>query len=160
MAVIHHNMLNYLKILVLTCISAISTFAACHKEDPSQAPPTLYERLGGIHRISEFVDQFIVNVKEDQAINARFIATLSNPSSARLFRLNLIDQICAESGGPCTYKGMTMKTAHKNMNITKAEFDALVGDFVSALDQLNVGEKEKTEILGILRPMQADIVSR
>ena len=53
-----------------------------------------------------------------------------------------------------------MKAAHKEMNITQAEFDALVGDLVSALDQLNVGEIEKKELLRILGPMQAEIVSR
>lgn len=154
-------MLNYLKILILTGVAAVCSFGACNKEeDTRQSSTTLFERLGGIDKISAFVDQFIVNIAGDETINTRFAATISDPSRARLFRLNLIDQICAGSGGPCTYKGLPMKEAHKNMNITQTEFNALMGDLVTALDQLNVGEQEKKELLGILGSLQADIVSR
>ncbi|HOY07311.1 MAG TPA: group 1 truncated hemoglobin [Saprospiraceae bacterium] len=156
-------MLNYLKILLIAGVAAICSFGACNKEkaeEPPQTQTTLFERLGGIDTISALVDQFIVNIAGDEIINTRFAPTISDPARARLFRLNLIDQICAGSGGPCTYKGLTMKAAHKEMNITQAEFDALVGDLVSALDQLNVGEIEKKELLRILGPMQAEIVSR
>lgn len=150
-------MTKYLTLVLVTGIVSVFGFIACEKEDGT---PTLYDRLGGISGISTVVDQFIVNVAGDNTINARFAATVANPARARLLRLNLIDQICAGAGGPCTYKGLTMKDAHKNMNISQAEFDALVGDLVAALDQANVQEKEKNELLAILGPMQADIVGQ
>ncbi len=152
-------MTRYLTLaLLFTGIIGVSTFVACDKDDNNET--TLYDRLGGITGISTVVDQFIVNVAGDNTINTRFAATVANPARARLLRLNLIDQICAGAGGPCTYKGLTMKDAHKNMNISQVEFDALVGDLVAALDQAGVQEKEKNELLAILGPMKTDIVGQ
>jgi hemoglobin len=77
-----------------------------------------------------------------------------------LLRNNLIDQICQGTGGPCVYKGKTMLETHTGMNITSQEFSALVEDLVMALDEFDVPEKEKTELLNILGPMQTDIVGK
>src|SRR4029077_4725807 len=72
----------------------------------------------------------------------------------------LVDQICAGTGGPCTYAGRDMKTAHAGMGVTNADFDALVGDLVKTLDKFKVPEKEKGELLGILGPMRPSIVGQ
>ena len=141
---------------------AVLVVAACKDKetmDP-QPDPTLYERLGGINAISAVVDQFLANVVADNSINGRFVATVADPFRTQLLRNNLIDQVCAGSGGPCQYKGKTMKEAHTGMNITDAEFNALVGDLVAALDQFNVPEQEKNELLAILGPMRPDIVGQ
>lgn len=122
--------------------------------------PTLYTRLGGIEAISAVTDKFLTNVASDNVINARFEGAVANPSRLQLLRNNLIDQICAGAGGPCQYKGKTMVQAHTGMNITAAEFNALVGDLVAALDFYNVPEKEKNELLGVLGPLQSDIVGK
>ena len=53
-----------------------------------------------------------------------------------------------------------MLEAHTGLNITTAEFNALVGDLVAALDFYSVPEKEKNELLAVLGPMQADIVGK
>jgi len=44
------------------------------------------------------------------------------------------------------------------MNITVAEFGALVEDLGKSLDKFKVPAKEKGELLAILGPMQGDIV--
>ncbi len=51
-----------------------------------------------------------------------------------------------------------MLTAHAGMNITDAEFNALVEDLVAALDQYYVPEQEKNELLGALGGMKDQIV--
>lgn len=154
-------MSSYFKTLLFAALVGVCTIIACKKDDDTPVvEASLYDRLGGITAISAVVDQFIANVVADNTINGRFAATVANPSRARLLRLNLIDQVCAGAGGPCSYKGMTMKEAHTGMNITQAEFNALVGDLVAALDQFNVPEKEKNELLAILGPMQTDIVGQ
>ena len=94
----------------------------------------------------------------DNVINARFAVTVADPARTQLLRNNLIDQICAGAGGPCQYKGKTMLEAHTGMQITDAEFNALVGDLVAALDQFSVPQQEKDELLAILGPMRADVV--
>ncbi|MCB0528952.1 MAG: group 1 truncated hemoglobin [Lewinellaceae bacterium] len=137
-------------------------FAACKDQDGPlpQPDPTLYERLGGVDAIALVVDKFLANVVADDAINARFAATVADPFRTQLLRNNLIDQICAGTGGPCQYKGKTMLEAHTGMNITDAEFNALVGDLVAALDFYNVPQQEQDELLAILGPMKSDIVGQ
>ena len=51
-----------------------------------------------------------------------------------------------------------MKTVHQGMGITEADFNALVEDLSSALDQFKVPDQEKNELLNLLAPMKGDIV--
>mgnify|MGYP006350367689 FL=1 len=117
------------------------------------ADASLYERLGGQGAIQAVVTKFIGNVGADKRINSYFATT-------DLKKLNklLVEQVCAASGGPCTYSGRDMKTTHKGMKVTTAAFNALVEDLVSALDTFNVPAKEKGELLSVLGPMNKDIV--
>jgi hemoglobin len=116
---------------------------------------SLYDRLGGKDAIVAVVDDFVGNVAADNRINRYFAKT----DISRLKR-NLVDQICAGTGGPCTYTGRDMKTAHAGMGVTNADFDALVGDLVKTLDKFKVPDKEKGELLGILGPMRPSIVGQ
>jgi len=155
-------MKNAIKFVAIALLAA-SSFVACSDSNDDVVPTpmaSLYERLGGISAISAVVDQFLANVVADNVINARFAPTVSNSFRTQLLRNNLIDQICAGAGGPCQYKGKTMLAAHTGMNITEAEFNALVGDLVAALNKFNVPTKEKDELLAILGPMKSDIVGK
>jgi hemoglobin len=145
--------------LVWLMIGSLSAISACNDDDEKK-DDSLYARLGKTDAISAVVDQFLANVAADNTINARFAATVASQSRLQAFRTNLINQICQGTGGPCTYTGKTMMEAHSGMNITEAEFGALVADLVSALDKLKVPEKEKNELLAILGPMQGDIVGK
>jgi hemoglobin len=118
-----------------------------------QKEASLYERLGGKPAITAVVDDFIGNVASDSRINGRF-------AGANIPRLKalLVEQICAASGGPCTYTGRDMLSAHRGMNIGEGEFNALVGDLVKSLDKFRVPEKEKGELLSALGGMKSDIV--
>jgi hemoglobin len=114
---------------------------------------SLYERLGGKDAITAVIDDFVVRCAADTRINTKFIRT----DIPRL-KTNLVDQVCQATGGPCTYTGRDMRTTHDGMAVTAGEFDALVEDLVATLDRFNVGEAEKSELLGALAPMRADIV--
>lgn len=117
--------------------------------------PSLYQRLGGKPAIEIVVDRFVGNVAADPVINKRFAKT-DIPKLKR----ELVDQLCQASGGPCTYKGKDMVAAHKGMNITSAEFNAMGGDMAKALDSAKVPSKEKHEVLSLLGSMQKDIVGK
>ena len=121
---------------------------------------TLYDRLGGKKAIAAVVDEFVGRVAADTRINRYFAAAAGDSKRLATFKMNLVDQICQASGGPCKYMGKDMKTAHAGMGITSGDFDALVQDLVGALDKFKVGEKEKGELLGALGPMKADIVTK
>ena len=119
------------------------------------AEPSLYERLGGKPAITAVIDDFVGNVAGDTRINKRF----GGADIPRL-KARLVDQVCEATGGPCKYTGATMRDAHKGMNITDAEFGALVEDLVKSLDKFKVPAKEKNELLGALGGMKGDIVGR
>ncbi|PYR76708.1 MAG: hypothetical protein DMF87_17730 [Acidobacteria bacterium] len=94
------------------------------------------------------------------AQNHFFAATASNPARLASFKMKLVDQICEASGGPCKYTGKDMKTAHQGMGISTGDFNALVEDLVGALDKFKVGAAEKNQLLGVLGPMQGQIVEK
>lgn len=157
------------KILIVVAIAMSVAFGginiqASSADDKTMAkqakPKSLYSRLGGKKAITAVVDEFVNNCASDTRINKFFADTAKDPKRLADFKKNLVDQICQASGGPCKYKGKDMKTAHKGMGITEADFGALVEDLVKALDKFNVGATEKNELLGALGPMKGDIVEK
>jgi len=128
-----------------------STTAAAAKADST--PKTLYDRLGGKTAITAVVDSFVAKVAADTRINKKFAK-----SDVGRVKTMLVDQICAATGGPCTYTGRSMKDAHKNMGVTEGEFNALVEDLTATLNAFKVGQSEQRELLSTLGAMKADIV--
>jgi len=121
--------------------------------------PTLYEQIGGAPAVEAVVDEFVKNVAEDTNINWFFAHTDIDGLKA-----SLRDQICAATGGPCTYTGGDMLSVHANMAITDAQFDFLVADLLKALDTLGVpyaldGSATIDPLLVALVGMRGDIVT-
>lgn len=145
--------LSWLSVALL--VAGLVGCATMSRTDSAAPSASLYERLGGKAAIQKVVDTFVANVAQDARINSRF-ATTDIPRLKR----HLVDQICEATGGPCTYTGRDMKTAHAGMGITNAEFDALVEDLVAALNTHQVPQREQQELLALLAPMREDIVER
>ncbi len=124
------------------------------------ADDALFKSLGGKKAIIAVVDEFVGRVAGDSRINSFFSADIKDPAKLKKFKANLVDQICEASGGPCKYKGKSMKDAHKGMGISSADFNALVEDLVGALDKFHVKEADKKALLGVLGPMKGDIVEK
>ncbi len=126
---------------------------APHASSTSTQERSLYARLGGRPAITAVVDDFVANVAADKRINGFF----GNTDIPRLKRL-LVQQICAGSGGPCTYEGRSMRETHRGLDVRNQDFDALVQDLVKSLNKLNVPEREQGELLALLGPMRKDVV--
>jgi hemoglobin len=118
------------------------------------APGSLYTRLGGNAAITAVVGTFLQNVVNDARIN-RFFAN----TNAQRLQVLLVEQIGQATGGPEVCSGKDMKSAHANMAITVADFNAMVEDLITALDQHEVPAAEKQELLSALATMQPDIVT-
>jgi len=144
-----------LKLLLVSAALAGSAVGAAQG-----ASDSLYKHLGGKAAITAVVDEFVARVAADQRINGFFAATAADPKRLAAFKAKLVDQICQAAGGPCTYKGKDMKSAHAGMGIQSSQFDALVEDLVGALDKFKVAEADKQVLLGVLGPMKSDIVTR
>lgn len=148
-------MIKMLKIGLLgLCLTASSTITVQAKAT------TLYQNLGGKKAIVAVVDEFVGRVAADPRINAFFAGTAADPKRLARFKGKLVDQICQASGGPCKYKGKSMKVAHAGMGVSGANFNALVEDLVGALDKFKVTGKDKDALLGVLGPMQSEIVEK
>lgn len=145
-------------IRTLCAVLLLATLAGASGEPAKEK--SLYDRLGGKKAITAVVDEFVARVAGDSRINGFFQQTAADPARLASFKAKLVDQICQASGGPCQYTGKDMKSAHAGMEITHADFNALVEDLTGALDKFKVGSKEKDELLGALGPMKSDIVEK
>lgn len=116
---------------------------------------SLYERIGGepVIRavVADLVDRTASNPRANQSFEGVNLKNL---------KLSITEQICALTGGPCTYGGDDMRTVHKGLDINELEFNVLVEDLRFVLDHHGVGTREKNELLRILAPMKPDVVTR
>ena len=101
------------------------------------------------------VDDFVANVAADKLINHYFAAT-----DIPVFKKHLTEQLCAATGGGCTYTGKDMKTAHAGLGIDSADFNALVGDLGKTLKKFKVKKADQKELVAILAPLKKDIVEK
>ena len=117
-------------------------------------PSSTYAQLGGAAGVEGIVDDLLNAIVDDDRINQQF----ANADILRL-REKLIEQICAESGGPCTYTGLTMQESHAGRHITDSQFNALVEDLIRVMTARGVPVGAQNRLLRRLAPMHGDIVT-
>jgi hemoglobin len=121
----------------------------------SSADRSLYDRLGGREVIERFVDDCIERVLVNERINFLF----DNTDIPNL-KFHLTEQICQLTGGPCVYEGMDMESAHFDLDISAAEFNALVEDLQMAMRANGVPFGLENQVLALLAPMKPVILHR
>lgn len=126
--------------------------------DHHENPKSLYQRLGGYDALAAVTDDFLGRLATDKALG-RFFPGHSEDSIKRI-RQHIIDQLCMATGGPCTYMGRDMKTAHKGLAITEADWNQAVVLLTQTLDKFEVPAKEKGEVLAAVSSMKNDIVEK
>lgn len=115
---------------------------------------SLYERLGGVERITALAKDLIELHMTNPLIKTRFEKVEDH---AKLER-NTIDFICAGSGGPQTYKGKDMLSVHRHMNVNEQELVAAIDDAMVAMTKNGYGQAEKNDVLAILYSLKGDVV--
>jgi hemoglobin len=145
-------------LLGMLVVATLSACASTRDVGQPGAMPSLYKRLGGREGISTVVNDFAANMVADPRVNERFKD--KKPEELERFKSRIADQICEATGGPCSYYGKDMKTAHEGMRISEAEWNATVENLVKALDKNNVDAKSKQELLAALGPLKKDIVGQ
>lgn len=124
----------------------------------------LYVRLGGEPALTAVVDDFVTRAAANPAVNFTRKGTPApwDPTPANVARLKqgLVDFIGQATGGPQKYTGPDMKTLHKGMMITTAEFDALAGDLVATLNKFKVPAAEQAELMKAVGSTRSDIVEK
>jgi len=145
-------------LVTIFCVATLALAPAplrANAQGTTKKAPPLYNQLGKKAGITKVVTDFVGNVGADTRINQFFAHTDLNH-----LKMELVDQICQASGGPCKYTGKSMKDAHRGMGVGTADFNALVEDLVKALDKNKVGADAKNTLLGVLGPMKSDIVEK
>jgi len=119
---------------------------------------TLYQRLGGYDAIAAVTDDFIVALATDPDLGS-FFKGFSEDSQKKI-RQHIIDFVCQATGGPCVYSGRDMKTAHKGLGITEAQWEKSVELLKNTLDKFKVPEKEQNELFEAVSSVKKDIVEK
>lgn len=121
--------------------------------------PSLYERLGGVHAIATVVDDFIERLLVNDVLNANPAINEARervPKAGLKYRVTSL--VCQVTGGPEVYTGRSMKDSHSHLNITEAEWQAMLADFKLTLDKFEVPEAEQAELVAIVESTKGDIV--
>ena len=114
---------------------------------------SLFERLGAEQGITAIASDVVDYHMANKTIAPRFaghdVDAMKN-GAATFF--------ITGTGGPDIYKGKDMLATHKGMNISAAEFMAVLDDTLAALDNNKVGQREQEEVLFVLYGMRSAIV--
>jgi hemoglobin len=122
--------------------------------DPIPGDAT-YKAFHGQEGIDRLIDDFVSRITADPRISERF----ANANLVRL-RFELKQQVCYLTGGPCTYTGKDMKTAHAGMGLQNLDFNALAEDLQISMTKENIGFPAQNRLLAKLAPMQRPIVTK
>ncbi len=115
---------------------------------------SLYQAFGEKAGLVKLMDDFVPRLQADPRLAEAF----KNANVANL-KLQLVNQICQVSGGPCEYKGPDMKVTHSNMDITKTDFNALVEVLQKSMDAQGIAFSSQNKLLAKLAPMHRDVIT-
>ena len=123
------------------------------RRDAVTADDTLFRALGGHAGIESLTERFIREIAADDALRSRF----RDVNIARFHR-TLQEQLCANSGGGCTYTGDDMRRAHAHLDVERAEFGATVEALIRAMDAEGLPVGVQNRVLAMYAPMRADVL--
>jgi hemoglobin len=131
---------------------------------------TLYDRLGGIFAIAAVVDYFSDELIKDPVAGAGSanpqLREWSTKDLGRLPGLKFMRTlwVAKVAGGPFVYTptrpgstNLGLESAHKDLKISPAEFDAAAGVLSRTLDHFSVPEREKSQVLGAFAAHKSEV---
>ncbi len=140
-------------LLILTVFMSHQVVAS--SDTTATRSTALYDDLGGHDGIRQMMETFVLNIAEDERVVHHFV----NADIER-FHTQISEHICELSGGPCIYKGASMPEVHKGMNISRAEFNAIVENLITAMETHDVAVSTQNRLLAILAAMHKDVIQR
>ncbi|MBK6692364.1 MAG: group 1 truncated hemoglobin [Myxococcales bacterium] len=119
---------------------------------------SLFERLGGSSGIERIVEEVASRHLENPTIGARFRPYLEQPPKLQELKVHLARFLELGAGGPPRYTGRDMKSAHKGMNISPAEYMAALDDIVAALVAVGIDAQTRNDVLAIAWSLKGEIM--
>lgn len=137
-------------LFVLLAVLMLGGCAASPEPDPRG---DLYQALGEREGIQSIVEEALFRATEDTRIAHHFRGVDMSSLS------DLIgEQICELAGGPCEYSGRDMTEAHQDLDISRADFNALVEHLIDAMERARVPVPAQNRLIAKLVPMHGQIV--
>jgi len=131
---------------------------------------SLYERLGGAFAIAAVVDHFsdavIRNPIVGRGSKNAALDEWSTKEAGRLPGLKFMRTlwVCTVAGGPFQYSpthpGSTplgLEEAHRDLEISPAQFDEVAAELARSLDAFKVPEQEKSEVLAAFAAHKSEV---
>lgn len=145
-----------MKILITALLFASPALA--DTPPPPNAPVvsadgSLFKAFGGHDGLVRLVDDMYANINADDRIKGFF-----EPARQAHTKAMLVEQFCRITGGGCIYSGKDMEKVHREMGITRADFDALVEDLQKAMTKNHVPFTAQNRLLAALAPQSRVIV--
>ncbi len=122
------------------------------------ADASLYSRLGGAQGISRLVDDIVDAHMRNPVIQSRFLPYRETPEKLEEVKRHLREFVEEGSGGPGSYSGSSMPEAHRGMNISEAEYVAAIDDILAVMDEHELDEETRKDMLAILYSLKDQIV--
>ncbi len=150
------------------------------KAQPATGRPTqaenkrsLYDRLGAERGLTAIVEDFTPRALQDPRVNwdrkgvksggifhrGPSVTWDPTPGNVAALKKHLVEFLALATGGPAHYEGKELKSDHAGMQISNPEFDAVVGDLKSSLDNLQIANQEQKELLAIVESTRPLIVT-
>ncbi len=120
----------------------------------AMADDSLYQSFGQKAGLTALMEDFVPRLLKDPRMEPFFAKT-----NQQNFKEQLVNQICQVTGGPCVYKGVDMKTAHSDHDITKGNFNALVEVLQESMDAQKIPFRAQNKLLALLAPMHRDVIT-
>ena len=128
------------------------------------AEPTLYERLGGIFAIAAVVDNFSDRLLRNPKIvdanpELHEWHTVTYRTRMPGLKWGRTWWLAMKAGGPFLYTGREMRDAHYDLKIPPEVFDEVAAELASTLDDFNVPEREKAEVLAAFGAEKGEVTA-
>ncbi len=125
--------------------------AAARAERQRQKP--LYERLGGREAI-QAVAAAIIELHFTEAVTRPLTRGVDQEKLVTL----VTDWLCQAAGGPQTYTGRDMVSAHAHLGMTDVHFMAAGEQIIRSLRKFNVPEPEIQEVMCAIIAHHDDVI--
>lgn len=115
---------------------------------------TLFERLGGQPAVDAAVDIFYRRVLGDPAVSHFFDSVDMDGQVAKQKAF-----LTVAFGGSTAYTGKDMREAHKHLELTEDDFNAVAGHLVGTLEELEVPQELIDEVVDIAVSTHDDVLN-
>ncbi len=163
---------SFIRSLAIAMTFTVLLVATSVQAAPKKSEKSLYERLGGVFAIAAVVDHF-----SDAVVQNPIVGKTSKNPALREWHTKNLDRlpglkfmrtlwVCSVTGGPFKYTAtkpgkakLGLEEAHRDLNISPAEFDEVAAELGRTLDFVKVPPREKREVLSAFAAHKSEVTA-